>query len=78
MGLKLVLMNHVNSSLCHLTIGFTQDIWLDKRKLILSPENSSRMTFLASTGVPRFTRKIQRVIGSSPIDVEVIIKNHIS
>lgn len=45
-GLKFVLMNHVNSSLCHLTIGFTQHFWLQKRELSLSTENSSRITLL--------------------------------
>lgn len=45
-GLTFVLMNHVNSSLCHLTIGFTQHFWLQKRELSLSPENSSRITLL--------------------------------
>ena len=46
MGLTFVLMNHVNSSLCHLTIGFTQHFWLQKRELSLSPENSLRITLL--------------------------------
>lgn len=46
MGLTFVLMNHVNSSLCHLTIGFTQHFWLQKRELSLSPETSSRITLL--------------------------------
>ena len=74
MGLTFVLMNHVNSSLCHLTIGFTRHFWLQKRELSLSPEKNN----LASTGTPRFRRKIQRVTGSNPIDVEVIIeKSHL-
>lgn len=77
MGLKFVLINHVNSSLCHLTIGFTQHFWLHKRGLSLSPENSSRITSLLPQVHQGLVEKF-RVTGSSPMDVEVIIeKSHL-
>jgi len=77
-GLKFVLMNHVNSSLCHLTIGFTQHFWLQKRELSLSPENSSRITFL----LPQVHQGLVEKFRESQVQILLMskssLKNHIS